>query len=547
MVKMNKGCLLLSVIVLSLIVINCSGFVLAAEVSTQPYYLAQLDSYYASDNSIKAFVADISDSTEGTNTIAAFKFVWKSADKVKKAKFLEALSKSESLKNDFYKALLKEKYKNLETINLGKSKNIGLDANAENIVLTGESDNANKEFKLPLTAGKTIKLVSISSEGDGKLKLAYDPQQNKKASDYRTLTVNPGFEGSINPATGNYVDKDGKETKVNLMYGTGGEIALSNTKEGKPVFGIGKLDVSKLTPSQKASYDQLGTSGLANTAIVKIGNNFYYGAANGDSSFEPDGEKVKISNGEIAAVGKNAEGKDATLAYFRNSGQAVFNPTTGSNENIADGEIRFITPSEGSPSIVLGNKVNSVLKLYADFEDVGYDGSLANANIAGDVLVTNDKNQGLFEINAGKISTQVYGESVRGGDIEDTETSVGGNQMQCDGSGRCSLIPGRPVRNIGVLAARGVGAVARGVGNIIENRPVLSFFQNRRPVRTLIGNIIENRPIRTFFAERQPVRRLVGGIIRAQPLRRAGGAILGGGGRIIGGAGRIIAFPFRRR
>jgi hypothetical protein len=119
--------------------------------------------------------------------------------------------------------------------------------------------------------------------------------------------------------------------------------------------------------------------------------------------------------------------------------------------------------------------------------------------------------------------------------------------LQCDGSGRCSLIPGRPVRNIGVLAARGVGAVARGVGNIIENRPVLSFFQNRRPVRTLIGNIIENRPIRTFFAERQPVRRLVGGIIRAQPLRRAGGAILGGGGRIIGGAGRIIAFPFRRR
>jgi len=549
MVKMNKGCLLLSVIVLSLIVICSSGFVLA---DTTKYNVG-MKKYFGIETTMDGTAVSSFTSLINSKGISSFKEIWAAASAEEKKKFLDSLQKNvgntETVKKEFYQALLKEKYKDV-SVNLGSLNvpRIDIDSNMENLVIkTDSSNNMDKEFKIPLTAGKTIKLVSIASEGDGKVKLAYDPQQNKKSSDYRTLTINPGFEGSINPATGNYIAKDGKETKVNLLYGIGGEIALSETKEGKPVFGIGKLDVSKLTPAQKASYDQLGTSGLTNTAIVKIGNNFYYGAANGDSTFEPDGEKVKISNGEIAAIGKNAEGKDATLAYLRNSGQALFNPTTGSSENIVEGEIRFITPAEGSPSIVLGNKVNSVLKLYADFEDVGYDGSLANANIAGNVIVTNGKNQGLFEINAGKISTQVYGEAAEAVNIEDTETAAGGSQMECDGEGKCRFIPGRPVLNAGILAARGVGAVARGVGNVIENRPVLSFFQNRRPVRTLIGNIIENRPIRTFFAERQPVRRLVGGIIRAQPLRRAGGAILGGGGRIIGGAGRIIAFPFRRR
>ncbi|MFA5724429.1 MAG: hypothetical protein WC979_09310 [Candidatus Pacearchaeota archaeon] len=530
MVKMKKNCLLFSVIILGLVVINCFGIVLAAtDVSTM----------YAG-TSINTLLKGLNDPSLSIDTLNKFKVAWKETPLDRRKVFIDNLGTN---KNEFFKSVLKSKYKKIQNVELGDA-NFDLDENLNNVIVR---DDKGKEFKIPVNNpdARKISLVGINNENQN-VQLVYDTIQTGKSADYRTLTIDPGFEGSINPTTGNYVDKDGKETNVNVLYGKGGKISLSMSKEGKPYFGIGKLDVSKLTPEQKANYEKWGVAGLTNTALVKIGDNFYYGSVEGDSIFEPEGDKVKLLNGEVAAVGKNSEGKDATLAYIKNSGESIFNPTTGSNENIVDGEIRFIKPSEGSPSIVLGNKVNSDIKLYSDFEDVGHDGSLASANIVGTISVNNNQNQKLFEINNGQISAQPYSKAAEGYDIEDSEEVAGGSQMQCDGQ-KCRFIPGRPVLNAGILAARGVGAVARGVGTVIQNRPVLSFFQNRRPVRTLIGGIIQNRPIRTFFAERQPVRRLVGGIIRAQPLRRAGGAILGGGGRIIGGAGRIIAFPFRRR
>lgn len=513
--------LLLVLVVGIFFVISFIGIAMGANTGIQKYFGKSVTSNIDE--------VDITSYTNliGQSGVSSFMEIWKASTPEERSRFTAALPIGEveqAKRNLFYKALLKDKYKEIQEVDLGNMK-IDMDASMENLIVKADGT---KEFKLPISPAKKVRLVTVKADGEN-LKLAYDPMQTGKSENYRTLTITSGFEGSINPDTGAYVDKDGKATNIFLLHGQGGEISLA-MKDGKPSFGIGKVDISKLTAEQKAKYDFSGTMGLTDTAIVKIGDNYYYGSSLGDSSFEVDGTRVNLMNGEIAA----SDGK-ATLAYIRNSGDAFFDSSKSAKSSsevmdvpFGDKEIKLVTTSDGKNNLITGKGVSAGIKLFSDFENVYFANEDQSQYFA-------PNGHEIAHITDSDLSVPADGDPMytpQGGDVIE-----GGQRWECNGAG-CRLVPGQPVRNVLRLGAAGVA----GIGRVIANRPVISFFRERQPVRN-------------FFREVQPVRRLGGAAIRGVGAigrgaiiggGRVGGGVLRAGGGALRGAGRVIAFPFRR-
>ena len=263
--KINRRFLL--GIVLVLIVINCFGIAVVQAVN-------DVDFVYQNTQNLNTLIKNLEQASTSASSFNEFKEEWAVSNPAQRQAFLDRLG---SDRDDFYKALLKNKYKEIQSVDLGNAKNIVLDEKLENFVIKGTNG---EEFKLPINNpdAKKSPLVSIKNE-NGIIKIAYDPQYDKKenigkdAARLRTLAITPGLKGSVNSETGNYIDKDGKETQIGLLHGQGGELGLS-MKEDKLVVKIDKLNLNE---KDKALYDLNGAVALANAAVLKVNNDFFYG------------------------------------------------------------------------------------------------------------------------------------------------------------------------------------------------------------------------------------------------------------------------------
>jgi len=501
-----------------IIIVGLSGVVFGANAAFKKYF--GIDGSINEVN-IDSFIDLINNPNYGSS---AFLEIFRDSP-MDQSKFIENLNKNPK-KNEFIQALLKSKYKSMGEVKLGDVK---LDIDSSNNLIFKASDKSNG-FKVPINPkGDVVSLVSVKQE-DGKLKLAYDPQNDGAL---RTLSIDPSLEGSVNPENGNYITNGGEESQVGLLHGKGGELGLS-MEEDKLVVKISKI---LLTDQQKANYKTLGLGGIdgidkvANTPVVKLGSDYGYGSPDpykeGWTTYKVnplDLNEISVTNGEMAIKDSNAKG----LAYIRNSVEQIFSHQKGSIADYKDdfdGKLVLFEKSVGENGEVIerggirfGKDVYAGIGLQSEFDYLeAYKDT--DEGVKG-IVDINDNGVPALRFEDGKLFAARDGSFV--------ECNMG--SVDCVGFPLLRAAGGLArvtVRGAG-FAARGVGAGVRGVGKFIANRPVVNFFREVQPVRSVI------RGVGGFFREVQPVRSVIRGtgefFSEVQPVRRGlRGAAIGVG------------------